>query len=201
MKNFPSNLKNRRDFVKQSGLAAMGLMTLPSLLGSFRFAASPDVPHFGPAGNYTPRIRAAFIRREENYGMWWPGEIYDGEAARIRYIEKIRASSKKLGIQADITTKPIYSLEEGEKWIQAAVDAEADGLLLVTLDRQEHTWPTVGKAIDNKLPVVVFSPLGSSFTTNTSLYNKKDGAYIASTDDFKQAESGMKMLKAGAKKT
>ncbi|MEE9461486.1 MAG: hypothetical protein V3V53_06625 [Bacteroidales bacterium] len=69
MKNFPSNLKNRRDFVKQSGLAAMGLMTLPSLLGSFRFAASPDVPHFGPAGNYTPRIRAAFIRREENYGM------------------------------------------------------------------------------------------------------------------------------------
>ncbi len=56
----------------------MGLMNLPSLLGSFRFAASPDVPHFGPAGNYTPRIRAAFIRREENYGMWWPGEIYDG---------------------------------------------------------------------------------------------------------------------------
>ena len=47
----------------------MGLMTLPSSLGSFRFAASPDVPHFGPAGNYTPRIRAAFIRREENYGM------------------------------------------------------------------------------------------------------------------------------------
>ncbi len=71
--------------------------------------------------------------------------------------------------------------------------------MLVTLDRQEHTWPTVGKAIDNKLPVVVFSPLGSSFTTNTSLYNKKDGAYIASTDDFKQAELGMKMLKAGAK--
>ena len=199
MKNFPSNLKNRRDFVKQSGLAAMGLMTLPSSLGSFRFAASPDVPHFGPAGNYTPNIRVAFIRREENYGMWWPGEIYDGEAARKRYIEKIRASSKKLGIQADISTKPIYSLEEGEKWIQAAVEAEADGLLLVTLDRQQHTWPTVGKAIDNKLPVVVFSPLGSSFTTNTSLYNKKDGVFIASTDDFRQAESGMKMLKAGAK--
>ena len=199
MKNFPSNLKNRRDFVKQSGLAAMGLMTLPSLLGSFRFAASPDIPHFGPAGNYTPNIRVAFIRREENYGMWWPGEIYDGEAARKGYIEKIQAASKELGIQADITTKPIYSLEEGEKWIQAAVEAEADGLLLVTLDRQQHTWPTVGKAIANKLPVVVFSPLGSSFTTNTSLYNKKDGVFIASTDDFRQAELGMKMLKAGAK--
>jgi hypothetical protein len=199
MKNYPQNLKNRRDFVKQSGLAAMGLMALPSLLGSFRFAANPDIPHFGPAGNYTPKIRAAFIRREENYGMLWPGEIYDGEAARKKYIEKIRESSEKLGIQADITNKPIYSLEEGEKWIQEAVDAKADGLLLVTLDRQQHTWPTVGKAIDNKLPVVVFSPLGSSFTTNTSLYNKKDGAYIASTDDFTYAEFGMKMLKAGAK--
>ena len=85
----------------------MGLMTLPSLLGSFRFAASPDVPHFGPAGNYIPNIRVAFIRREENYGMWWPGEIYDGEAARKGYIEKIQAASKELGIQADITTKPI----------------------------------------------------------------------------------------------
>jgi hypothetical protein len=199
MKNNPPNLRNRREFVKQSGLAAVGLMTLPSLLGSFRFAASPGIPHFGPAGNYTPKIRAAFIRREENYGMWWPGEIYDGEAARKSYIEKIRESSEKMGIQADITTKPIYSLEEGEKWIQEAVVAKADGLLLVTLDRQQHTWPTVGKAIDNKLPVVVFSPLGSSFTTNTSLYNKKDGAFIASTDDFSQAELGMKMLKAGAK--
>jgi hypothetical protein len=57
----------------------------------------------------------------------------------------------------------------------------------------------VGKAIENKLPVVVFSPLGSSFTTNTRLYNKKDGAFIASTDDFGQAEFGMKMLKAGAR--
>ena len=199
MKKNPSNLKSRRDFVKQSGLAAMGLATLPSLLGSFRFAASPDIPHFGPAGNYTPKIRAAFIRREENYGMWWPGEIYDGEAARKDYIEKIQAASKEMGIQTDITSKPIYSLDEGERWIQNAVDGKADGLLLVTLDRQQHTWPTVGKAIDNELPVVVFSPLGSSFTTNTSLYNKKDGAFIASTDDFRQAELGIKMLKAGAK--
>ncbi len=199
MKNNLPTLRNRREFVKNSGLAAMGLMTLPSLLGSFRFAAGPDLPHFGPAGNYTPIIRAAFIRREENYGMLWPGEIYDGEAARKNYIEKIRTAAKEMGMVADISTKPIYSLEEGEKWIQDAVDAKTDGLLLVTLDRQQHTWPTVGKALDHNLPVVVFSPLGSSFTTNTSLYNKKDGAFIASTDDFKQAEFGMKMLKAGAK--
>ena len=105
MNNFPSNLKNRREFVKQSGLAAMGLMTLPSLLDPF-VPSSPGIPHFGPAGNYTPKIRAAFIRREENYGMLWPGEIYDGEAARKMYIEKIRESSEKLGIQADITTNP-----------------------------------------------------------------------------------------------
>ena len=199
MKKNPTNLKNRREFMKQSGLAAMGLMTLPSLLSSFRFAASPDVPHFGPAANYTPKIKAAFIRREENYGMWWPGEIYDGEAACKMYTEKIKDAEIKLGIQVDITSKPIYSLEEGERWIQEAKDARADGLLLVTLDRQQHTWPTVGKALDNNIPTVIFSPLGSSFTTNTQLYCKKDGAFIASTDDFSQAEFGMKMLKAGAK--
>ena len=193
------NLRNRRDFVKRSGLTAIGLMTLPSLLRSLRHAGSQDIPHYGPATSYTTRIRAAFIRRKENYGMLWPGEIYDGEAARKRYIEKIRESSEKLGIQADINHEPIHSLEAGEKWIQEAVEAKPDGLLMVTLDRQEHAWPTVGKAIESPLPVVVFSPLGSSFTTNTSLYNQKDGAFIASTDDFGQVEFGMKMLKAGAR--
>ena len=177
----------------------MGLISLPSLLGSFRYAAHPDIPHYGPAGNYTPRIRTAFIRREENYGMWWPGEIYDGEAARKRYTELILESAAELNMEAEISSKPIYSLEEGAKWIQAAEAEGADGLLLVTLDRQQHTWPTVGKAIENKLPVVVFSPLGSSFTTNTSLYNKKDGVFIASTDDFGQVVFGMKMLSAGAR--
>jgi hypothetical protein len=131
--------------------------------------------------------------------MRWPGEIYDGEAARIRYIEKIKDASEELGIQADITTKPIYSLEEGERWITDAMDGQADGILMVTLDRQEHTWPTVGKAIDAGIPTVVYSPLGSSFTTNTQLYCNRDGAFIASTDDFNQAVLGMRMLKAGAK--
>jgi hypothetical protein len=185
--------------MRQSGLAAMGLMTLPHLLASFRLAGRPDMPGHGPAASYIPRIRAAFIRRRENYGMRWPGEIYDGEAARTRYIEKIRESSKKLGMEVDINPGPLHSLEAGEKWIQEAVDAEMDGLLLVTLDRQDHTWPTVGKAVDSPLPVVVFSPLGSSFTTNTSLYSKRDGVFIAATDDFGQAEWGMKMLKAGAR--
>jgi len=31
MQNFPPNLKNRRDFMKQSGLAAMGLISLHCL--------------------------------------------------------------------------------------------------------------------------------------------------------------------------
>ena len=32
MQNPPPNLKNRRDFMKQSGLAAMGLIRLPGLV-------------------------------------------------------------------------------------------------------------------------------------------------------------------------
>ena len=131
--------------------------------------------------------------------MRWPGAIYDGEAARKLYTEKLQAAEKHLRCKIDIRPEPVYSPEEADAWLAECTAAPADGLLVVLLDRQEHAWPTAAKAIESKIQTVVFSPVGSSFTTNTAPLAQAPGSFIASTDDFSQVEYGLKMLCAATK--
>jgi hypothetical protein len=102
-------------------------------------------------------------------------------------------------VKLDLRPVPIYSNQEADAWITEATRTELDGLLMVLLDRQEHAWPTANKAIDTQIPTVIFSPIGSSFTTNTAVPSKRTGCFICSTDDFSRVQYGMKMLQAGAK--
>ena len=154
---------------------------------------------WGPASRCTPAIKVAFVRRKGEYGMRWPGQVYDGQAARKTYTQRIQETAKALNMKADIRPAPIYSGAEADEWIAQAKAAGPDGLLVVLLDRQDHAWPTANKAIDSGIPTVVYSPVGSSFTTNTAEPSRKTGAVIYSTDDFSQAAYGMKMLQAGTK--
>jgi len=197
-RKFPSYLTRRR-FIKLSGMTTICMVASPYVTKTLDFKKSEYPFLVGPASLYKPSVRVAFIRREEEYGMRWPGQIYDGKAAFDMYHNKITETASDLGISLDMLPQPIYSLEEGEKWISESMNKNPDGLMLVALDRQEHTWPTIGKAIDTGKPTVVFSPLGTSFTTNTGSLSHKKGVFICSTDDFSQAAFGMKMIKAGAR--
>ena len=161
-------------------------------------ARSPVAPA-GPAAACRPTVRACFVRRKGEYGMRWPGAVYDGQAARTNYTRQIAESAKKLGIEIDLRSEPIHSSAEADAWIAESLAAKPDGLLVVVLDRQEHAWPTANKAINTKIPTVVFSPLGTSFTTNTTAPSRKTGCFICSTNDYSQVEYGLKMLHAGAK--
>jgi hypothetical protein len=153
----------------------------------------------GPASTYVPTIKAAFVRRKEEYGMLWPGAVYDGEAARSMYTEKMTCTAKKLGAKFDLRPEPIYSLPEAEAWVAEAEAAGADGIFLVVLDRQKHSWPAARKVAASSIPSIIYSPLGTSFTTNTDYFADKQGCVVYSTDDFSQAEYGMRMLAAGAR--
>ena len=196
---FAANIINRRNFIKTSGLTTFGLMISPDILSALALQDQDQIKAFGPGSDYITSLKIAFVRRKENYGMWWPGQIYDGEEALIKYNKQILETAKKLDIRVDIKQDPIYSPEEANSWVQEAKSQNPDGLMVVVLDRQQHAWPTVNKAIDSNIPTIVFSPLGTSFTTNTSRPSKREGIFICSTDDFSQAAFGMKMIKAGAK--
>ena len=153
----------------------------------------------GPASKYLPKIHAAFVRRKEEYGMWWPGAVYDGKKAQQQYTNQITKAAAKLPANIKIKPKPIYSLNEAKQWIAAAEIENADGMLLIMLDRQQHAWPSAHEVAKSRVPSVIFSPLGTSFTTNTSSLAEIHGCVVYSTDDFSQAEYGIKMLTAAAK--
>ena len=131
--------------------------------------------------------------------MWWPGAVYDGEAAKKKYTEELISTAKVFGVKLDIRPEPIYNLEEADAWLDKAKSSHVDGLMVMVLDRQQHSWPTAQKAADSGIPTIIFSPLGTSFTTNTVHLVDKPGCIVYSTNDFSQAAYGMKMLKAGAR--
>ena len=186
---------SRREFL---GAAAASLASASLLRDGFGAEASASGQK-GPAAKCTPAVRACFVRRKGDYGMRWPGAVYDGEAALKKYAEQTTATAKELNLKLDLRPEPLYSPQEADAWLAQAVEAKPDGLLVVLLDRQQHAWPTAAKAVDTKIPTVVFSPVGTSFTTNTAGVSKKTGCFICSTDDFGQVRYGLKMLAAGAK--
>lgn len=190
---------SRRQFVTVGSASIASASLLANWLSAGPAAAGERIRPKGPASKHVPSVRACFVRRQGEYGMRWPGAIYDGEAAHKKYSQEIAAVAKELGISLDLRAEPLYSEEEADAWLGEASQAKADGLLVVLLDRQRPAWPAVAKAIDSQIPTVVFSPVGTSFTVNTEEPSKRTGCFICSTDDFGQVRYGMKMLWAGAK--
>jgi len=195
---------SRRGFLAATSASAMGAMLLSSCKstdgeGASGAAEIRRIKPMGPASRCMPVVHACFVRRKEEYGMLWPGAVYDGEAALRKYTAQMTAAAAELKIKLNLRAAPVYSAAEADAWLADATAARPDGLLVVVLDRQLHAWPTAAKAIDTKIPTVVFSPLGTSFTTNTAAPAAKGGCFICSTDDFSQVRYGMKMLGAMAR--
>jgi len=188
---------NRRVFLGLTSAAALGLLHTPPGVA----ARGPEVRIFGcgPASRYMPRVRACFVRRQGEYGMRWPGAVYDGESARRSYARQAAGVARDLRCQIDLRETPLYTPEEVDAWLTESAQARADGLLVVLLDRQEHAWPAARKAVESGIPAVVFSPVGSSFTTNTAPLAELPGGCICATDDFEQVRYGVRMLCARAK--
>jgi len=191
---------SRRGFLKGSAALLAGGSVLAGCSSLSRERApTATISQCGPAAKHRPMLYAAFVRRKGDYGILWPGAVYNGQAAHAMYAAKVEETASRLGASLQLRSEPIYSLAEGQAWLAEAKAAKIDGLVLVMLDRQEHAWPTAQKVAQCGIPSIIYSPLGTSFTTNTAEFAETPGCVVYSTDDFSQAVYGMKMLCAAAK--
>jgi hypothetical protein len=197
--NFLSQPASRRHFLGVLGATTIGSPVLAAALAGDPPPAERRIVLMGPASKYRPRIRAAFVRRKGEYGMLWPGAVYDGESARRDYVKQIQAAEKDLGLSLTLRPEPLYSAAEAEAWLAEAKAGAPDGLLIVLLDRQAHAWPTAAAAANTRIPTVVFAPLGAAFTTNTAPLAQREGLFVSSALEFTEARFGLKMLRAAAK--
>ena len=110
----------RREFIKKTSLVTAGSL----LLGQFQALAYngryvPRTPRScGQASRYVPVINAAFVRRKEEYGMLWPGAVYDGESARNKYADDVTKAAEGMGLKFNLRPAPLYSLEEAAQWLE-----------------------------------------------------------------------------------
>lgn len=186
-------------FGRRRFLVGVGGAALAAPLWAQAARQAPEVTAHGPGAACRPTVRACFVRRQGDYGIAWPGAIYDGEAARRHYTAELRRAADELGLEVDLRPEPVYSAAEADAWLAEAVAAQPDGLLVILLDRQAHAWPTATKAAESGLKTVVFAPVGAAFTTNTAPLAGRTGTFIASTSDFAQAVYGLRMIRALAK--
>jgi len=184
---------SRRTFLAAASGAPIGAR---ALFGGGAGTGAPDLRPAGPASKLVVSIKAAFVRRKGEYGMLWPGAVYDGEAARRKYTDELRADEKALGLRLDLRSEPIHSIAEAKEWLDAAKQEKPDGLLVLLLDRQQHAWPTAKLAMETGIPTVIYAPIGAAFTTNTMGLPGIGQSFIASTDEFGQAIYGLRMIRA-----
>ena len=110
---------SRRQFIVSAGGAAFTTAAGGVIGSSLSFGQEIPIKPYGPASHYVPTLKAAFVRRSGEYGMWWPGQIYDGRAAEKNYRRLIATSAEDLGMNIDVRPKPIHSDDEADRWIAA----------------------------------------------------------------------------------
>jgi hypothetical protein len=140
-----------------------------------------------------PTVRAVFIRpKDEKFWMGWPGASYDIAGHQKAYTETLRAAADSLGVNLEVA-EPIYDA--------AGVTAFLDGLkakppqgILVTI-MHLNRWGDVNRIVDERgtVPMVVFSPMGTTFTGQLQKASRAPGVFVGSTQDVDWLTAGLRM--------
>ena len=181
---------NRRRFLKSSGAIALatnlGLLDYASSL----FAAQPK-----PVGK--PRVRVVFVRPDvKSYWMGWPGAAYDIMARQRQYTKILTSAAEKFGVQLGINPDPLDDESAVNTCLEQLKKQPPDGLVVVSMSLNQ-SWPHINNIAKNrgKIPTIVFSPMGTSFTAHLQGTRNIPGVYVAATQDLDWLDFAIKMLR------
>lgn len=182
----------RRDFLAIAGASALGwqagTLAFPGL------AAGVEPTGFGRA-----RVRALFVRPErEQFFMSWPGASFDPEAAQAEYIKVLTRAAEKLDVQLEVHPVPLHSPESVTQTLADLKQYPCDGLLITVMHLQ--AWPQAEHLVKHRgtTPVLVFSPLGTSFAEKYQGLRRVPRTFVAATPDHGWLATGLRMLRTTA---
>jgi len=168
----------------------MGLMDFASSL----YAAQPEAAR-------KPVIQAVFARpKVDRYWMGWPGAAYDIQARQRQYTEVLTSAARKFGVQLDVRNEPLDTDNAVSAYLEQVKKRPPDGLVVTCMCLHYGTsgsWPHVNNIAQNRgnIPTIVFSPMGTSFTSHLQGTRNIDGVFAAATQDIGWLEFGVRMLK------
>jgi hypothetical protein len=193
---------DRRQFLTRLSLA--GGATLMGLYGctfdeSIRTVI--DLPVMPGDGDVKPRIRVGFMRTVEKNWMGWPGAAYDPVESQELYTNILGEANLDLKVILDVNVEPLSSNESIDRFLKTAQSDKADGTLVVLQDiyALSDRWnPLLNYFLQQrgKLPMVLFSPRGTSMTHLHSLYRNTPNFFMATTQHNEWLGHGLRMQKA-----
>jgi hypothetical protein len=197
-------------FSRRSFLAAAGSGLAAAAAGCSRLALFEGTSRtLDEEGVSTPPIRkarvsAAFVRPDiERYWMGWPGAAYDIKARQRQYAEVLRAAADKFNVDLQLASHPLCDSATRSAFVDAVNRDTPDGILIVTMCLHHPgfgAWTEMNEIAKSKgqIPMVVFSPMGTSFTGE--LQGKRypelrsEGVFVGASQDIDWLYTGLRML-------
>ena len=183
---------------RRSFLASTGALAVATEMGLLDFASSLFAAE--PKSSKKPLIRAAFVRPDvERYWMGWPGAAYDIKARQRQYTKVLTDAAKKFGINLEIISESLHNDAAVNTFLDNLKKAPPDGLVITSMCLHHPgfgSWGHTNNIAKNRgeIPTIVFSPMGTSFTSHLQASRNIPGVFVAATQDVDWLAFGMRML-------
>jgi len=184
---------NRRSF-----LAGAGTLAAANQIGLFEFASSLFAAEATAGGK--PLVKAVFIRPNvEGYWMGWPGAAYNIRERQADYTKILKNAAEKFGVNLEAVAEPIHDSNAANALLDGLKKAPPDGLIVASMCLHHpgfNSWDITNNIAANRgnIPTIVFSPMGTSFTSHLQGTRDIPGVYVAAAQDIDWLEFGVRML-------
>jgi len=186
----------RRDFMK--GMAAASVTAGASLAALGEVSLAEEVPAKPPKKKKAPMVKVAYVRHARAEGRGWPGHGFNNDTACERYTRKLREMGKQLDVEIDLTHATITDDAGAQRFIKAAKAENPDALMVMPMGIFS-LWDQANKIFDAvKLPTLVFTQIGTSFTMNTAPIAYRPGFHLTSSLEIDDIRGGLELVKTAA---
>lgn len=189
---------SRRRCLQLITSAAIGLTFSDSLLAA-RKKSKPQAPDFVDPSRLRPspkvRLDAAILQMPRPYWLGWPGTTYDLDARQKEIRHQLNTSCQRLGIDLHEEPQPVQDEAGMTALINGVKQRKPDGLL-VTLQHM-NCWGWADRlSKEAGVPLILFSPIGTSFTGHVASISRRAGVYLVSSLEWPAVEDGLRMIRA-----
>jgi hypothetical protein len=141
------------------------------------------------------RVDAAILQQPRPYWLGWPGKTYQLDQRQKEYRSQLAGSCKRLGIELHEEAKPIEDDASMAAFLKGVQEHKPDGVLVIL--QHMNCWNWVNRlAKEAGVPLIVCSPIGTSFTGHVASLSRQPGVYVVSSLEWPPVEDGLRMIKA-----
>ena len=193
-----SGCLSRRHCLQIVATAAAGLAFSGEFFPALAKARKAD-PDFVDPTRLRPhpkvRLDAVILQQPRPYWLGWPGTTYNLDQRQKEYRGLLAGSCQRLAIELHEEDKPIEDEAAMAAFLKAVRERKPDGLLVIL--QHMNCWNWVNRlAAEAGVPLIVFSPIGTSFTGHVAGISRQPGVYVVSSLEWSAVEDGLRMVRA-----